>query len=67
VLSEVAEFQYKCSDFYDPGDERGIAWNDPTIAIAWPLAGLEPILSGRDLGWGTLDAMDDADLPRFSP
>jgi dTDP-4-dehydrorhamnose 3,5-epimerase len=67
VLSEVAEFQYKCSDFYDPGDERGIAWNDPTIAIAWPLAGLEPILSGRDLGWGTLDTMDDADLPRFSP
>ena len=67
VLSEVAEFQYKCSDFYDPADERGIAWNDPTIAIAWPLGGLEPILSGRDLGWGTLDTMDGADLPRFSP
>ena len=65
VLSEAAEFQYKCSDFYDPSDERGIAWNDPRIAIAWPLAGLEPILSGRDLGWSTLDRMTDAELPRF--
>ena len=67
VLSEAAEFQYKCSDFYDPADERGIAWNDPRIGIAWPLTGLEPILSGRDLGWGTLDRMDEADLPRHTP
>ena len=67
VLSEVAEFQYKCSDFYDPADERGIAWNDPRIAIAWPLGDLKPILSGRDLGWGNLDRMNDADLPRFAP
>jgi dTDP-4-dehydrorhamnose 3,5-epimerase len=63
VLSEAAEFQYKCSDFYDPQDERGIAWNDPRIAIAWPLDGLEPILSGRDLGWSNLDRVTDADLP----
>ena len=67
VLSEVAEFQYKCSDFYDPADERGIAWNDPRIAIAWPLGDLEPVLSGRDLNWATLDRMDDAELPRFEP
>jgi len=67
VLSEVAEFQYKCSDFYDPAGERGIAWNDPTIAVAWPLDGLEPILSGRDLDWGTLGRMSDNDLPVFSP
>ena len=66
VLSEVAEFQYKCSDFYDPAGERGIAWNDPTIAVAWPLDGLEPILSGRDLDWGTLERMSDNDLPVFS-
>lgn len=36
VLSSVAEFCYKCTDFYHPGDEGGIAWNDPTIGIKWP-------------------------------
>lgn len=36
VLSETAEFCYKCTDFYHPGDEGGLAWNDPTIAIEWP-------------------------------
>ena len=36
VLSDTAEFCYKCTDFYHPGDEGGIAWNDPTIGIEWP-------------------------------
>ena len=36
VLSETAEFCYKCTDFYHPGDEGGLAWNDPKIGIAWP-------------------------------
>ena len=36
VLSEEAEFCYKCTDFYHPGDEGGIAWNDPAIGIEWP-------------------------------
>ena len=36
VLSDVAEFCYKCTDFYHPNDEGGIAWNDPTIGIEWP-------------------------------
>ena len=36
VLSEVAEFCYKCTDFYHPGDEGGLAWNDPEIGIKWP-------------------------------
>ena len=36
VLSDVAEFCYKVTDFYHPGDEGGIAWNDPSIGIAWP-------------------------------
>lgn len=36
VLSEVAEFCYKCDDFYHPNDEGGLAWNDPTIGIEWP-------------------------------
>lgn len=36
VLSETAEFCYKCTDFYHPGDEGGLAWNDPQIGISWP-------------------------------
>ena len=36
VLSEKAEFVYKCTDFYHPGDEGGVAWNDPEIGIEWP-------------------------------
>lgn len=36
VLSDVAEFCYKCDDFYHPNDEGGVAWNDPHLAIAWP-------------------------------
>lgn len=36
VLSDVAEFCYKCTDFYHPGDEGGLAWNDPLIGINWP-------------------------------
>lgn len=36
VLSNTAEFFYKCSDFYHPGDEGGIAWNDPQIGVVWP-------------------------------
>ena len=36
VLSDTAEFCYKCTDFYHPGDEGGVAWNDPEIGIEWP-------------------------------
>ncbi len=36
VLSDIAEFCYKCTDFYRPEDEGGLAWNDPKIGIAWP-------------------------------
>lgn len=64
VLSEIAEFQYKCSDFYAPEEERGIRWDDPAIAIDWPLAGLDPILSDRDLAWPHLENVADKDLPR---
>lgn len=37
VLSDRAEFCYKCDDFYHPNDEGGLAWNDPEIAVAWPM------------------------------
>ncbi|MBP1755642.1 MAG: rfbC [Firmicutes bacterium] len=43
VLSDMAEFCYKCTDFYTPGDEGGLAWNDPSIGIEWPqLVGIYP-------------------------
>jgi len=49
VLSETAEFEYKCSDFYAPESERAIRWDDPDIGIEWPLpAGQQPVLSGKD-------------------
>ncbi|QRY80153.1 dTDP-4-dehydrorhamnose 3,5-epimerase [Pseudomonas sp. PDNC002] len=47
VLSESAEFLYKTTDFWAPEHERCIAWNDPELAIEWPLDG-EPSLSGKD-------------------
>ena len=50
VTSEVAEVEYKCTDFYAPEHERSIAWNDPDIGIEWPLSpGVTPMLSGKDL------------------
>ena len=53
VLSDYAEFVYKCSDFYHPNDEGGIAYNDPDIAVKWPIEeGLELIMSEKDTKWG---------------
>lgn len=46
VLSETALFQYKCTDRYSPESERGIIWNDPTLAIPWPVR--EPVISDKD-------------------
>ena len=70
VLSDEAEFCYKCDDFYHPNGEGGIAWNDPALGIRWPgvkgdyfgsasgdgytLDGLTLILSEKDQKWGTL-------------
>lgn len=47
VTSEAAEVQYKTTDYYAPAHERAVRWNDPVLAIAWPLAG-EPLLSAKD-------------------
>lgn len=48
VLSEAAEFLYKTTDYYAPEHEQCIAWNDPTIAIAWPAMPVAPQLSAKD-------------------
>lgn len=46
VLSDSADFEYKCTDYYDPSDEGCLIWNDPTLAITWPLD--KPVLSAKD-------------------
>lgn len=46
VLSSTADFEYKCTDYYDPSDEGGIIWNDPDIGIEWPID--NPTLSDKD-------------------
>lgn len=48
VLSESAHVLYKATDFYDPGSERTIAWNDANLKIDWPLRENEPIISAKD-------------------
>ncbi len=49
VTSESADFLYKCTDLYSPAHERTLAWDDPALAIAWPLPkGTTPIQSGKD-------------------
>ena len=59
VTSDVAEVSYKCTEFYAPELERAIAWNDPGIAVPWPLpAGGVPVLSARDAAAPTLAEAD---------
>ena len=53
VLSDEAEFAYKCTDFYHPGDEGGLAYTDPEIGREWPVTeGMELIISEKDKKWG---------------
>jgi dTDP-4-dehydrorhamnose 3,5-epimerase len=52
VISDMADLEYQCTDFYDAGDELRIKWNDPQIGVAWPQT--EPILSGKDRDAATL-------------
>jgi dTDP-4-dehydrorhamnose 3,5-epimerase len=59
ALSEEVQFLYKCSDFYNPGDEHGIAWNDPDLKIRWGVSA--PIISAKDAKYPAL-----AQLPRTS-
>jgi dTDP-4-dehydrorhamnose 3,5-epimerase len=63
VLSESAQFLYKCSGFYDRDDERGIAWNDPDLQIAWGIS--DPIISAKDHRNPTLASLAGNDLPPY--
>jgi dTDP-4-dehydrorhamnose 3,5-epimerase len=65
VRSNVAEFLYKCDEFYHPEDEYGLAWNDPSLAIPWGVA--DPIISTKDRNHPALSAIAPMYLPRFQP
>ncbi len=58
VLSDYAEFAYKCTDFYHPNDEGGVIWNDEEIGIDWPIEeGMELTISDKDTKWGKLSCL----------
>ena len=61
VISETADFEYKCTDYYNPGDEGGILWNDSDLDIKWPVK--NPILSPSDQSFPCLSAIAREELP----
>ncbi|HOU21111.1 MAG: dTDP-4-dehydrorhamnose 3,5-epimerase [Kiritimatiellae bacterium] len=65
VLTDIADFHYKCTDFYAPGDEYGILWNDPSLAIPWddPAA---PVVSPKDQLLPRLAEVSPDNLPEFT-
>lgn len=64
VLSDVADFQYKCTNYYYPQDEIGLLWNDPDVGIQWPVEA--PVLSARDQAFPRLKDLPEDRLPRFA-
>lgn len=65
VLSEVADFLYKCTDYYVPDDQWGIAWDDPDLGVEWPVQDLEVILSDKDRQSPKLADCGDEALPSY--
>lgn len=63
VLSEEADFVYKCTDYYHPASDRGVLWNDPDIGIVWPDPATEVLLSAKDASQPRLSAQPD--LPSY--
>lgn len=57
VLTDTADFQYRCTDYYDPSDEGGLIWNDPDAAIDWPID--QPILSEKDARLPSLKELEN--------
>ena len=64
VLSDFADFLYKCGSYYDPGDEFGIRWDDPSLDVNWPLANI-PVISPRDAGLPLLEDIPAENLPEY--
>ncbi|MEX2110689.1 MAG: dTDP-4-dehydrorhamnose 3,5-epimerase [Gemmatimonadaceae bacterium] len=62
VLSDQADVAYKATDFYAPDAEKGIVWNDPSLAIAWPID--KPVVSPKDLAFGLL-VPTSPELPKY--
>jgi dTDP-4-dehydrorhamnose 3,5-epimerase len=66
VTSSTAVLSYKCSDYYHPDDECGIAWNDPDLGIRWPIpGGAAPIMSEKDRRYPNLKDVPEAELPVY--
>jgi dTDP-4-dehydrorhamnose 3,5-epimerase len=63
VTSDRATVCYKCTELYSPEEDRGIYWNDPTLAISWPVT--DPVLSGKDQALPTLADMPADLLPTY--
>lgn len=64
VLSDLADVAYKCTDYYCPESERGVAWNDPELGIEWPFT--DVIVSEKDKANPCLSDIPDSDFPKFS-
>ena len=62
--TDGVQFLYKCSDFYDPGDEHGIRWNDPDLGIQWNVA--NPLISEKDSRYSKLADVPRKFLPHYS-
>jgi dTDP-4-dehydrorhamnose 3,5-epimerase len=65
TISEVAELQYKCSDFYNPQAEHTLFWNDPSLDIPWPLESGDPVLSKKDIAGIRLADIKRENLPLY--
>jgi dTDP-4-dehydrorhamnose 3,5-epimerase len=63
VRSETADFLYKCSDYFDTSDDRGVLWNDPAVGIDWQIDA--PILSEKDQRYLPLHEIAHDQLPRY--
>ena len=63
VLSDTADFSYKCTEYYHPDSEQGILWNDPRIGIKWPITDIS--LSGKDRDNPVLSEETSALLPTY--
>ena len=63
ALTDSVQFLYKCDEFYDPADERGVAWNDSDLNISWGFA--SPLISGKDAGFSRLADVRPEFLPQY--